>query len=127
LANTVIRAGIAYTFYIVPYFMPTIRKLDKNIITLQKKICGLPICTPNVATQSPYDLFGLEAFSIKNAYLTCIGKQLQNALKKKGRLGKIYNGRTNYVLAKYGGALTPKGPGVFFIKIASKQPLFKAR
>jgi hypothetical protein len=23
--------------------------------------------------------------------------------------------------------LTPKGPGVFFIKIASKQPLFQAR
>jgi hypothetical protein len=85
--------------------MPTIKKLDKKIFTLQKKICSLPICTPNVATQLPHDLFGLEAFSIKNAYLTCIGEQLRNALNDTGRLEKIYIGLTNYILAKHGGAL----------------------
>jgi hypothetical protein len=105
MANTVIRAGIAYTFYAMPYSMPTIKKLDKKIFALQKKICGLPICTPNVVTQLPHDLFGLEAFSIKNAYLTCIGEQLRNALNDKGRLGKIYIGLTNYILAKHVSAL----------------------
>jgi hypothetical protein len=64
MANLVIRAGIAYTFYVVPYSMPTITKLDKKILTLRKKICGLPICTPNIATQLPHNLFGLEAFSL---------------------------------------------------------------
>jgi hypothetical protein len=68
MVNTVICAGITYIFYAVPYSMPTIKKLDKKIISLQKKICGLPMCTPNVATQLPHDLFGLEAFSIPHMY-----------------------------------------------------------
>jgi hypothetical protein len=72
MVNPIIRARIAYTFYVVPYSMPTIKKLDKKIISLQKKICGLPLCTPNIATQLPRVLFGLDTFSIKNAYLTCI-------------------------------------------------------
>ena len=42
MADTVIRAGIAYSFYIVPYSLPAIKKLDKNIIALHKTICGLP-------------------------------------------------------------------------------------
>jgi hypothetical protein len=43
----------------------------------------------------------MEAFSLKYAYLRCIGEQLQNALNDKGRLGSIYIGLTNYVLAKH--------------------------
>jgi hypothetical protein len=105
MINTVIRAGIAYSFYAVPYSMPTIIKLDKKIIALYKKIYTLPSCTPNIATQLPHNLFGMEAFSIKNAYLRCIGEQLLHALNDTGRLGKIYIGLTNYILAKYGGAL----------------------
>jgi hypothetical protein len=74
MVDTVIRAGIAYSFYAVPYSLPTILKLDKKIISLQKKICGLPNCTSNIITQLPQYLFGMEAFSIKNAYLRCIGE-----------------------------------------------------
>jgi len=51
-----------------------------------------------------YELFGLEAFSLKNAYLRCIGKQLMNALNDLGRLGIIYKGLIHHILAKYGGA-----------------------
>lgn len=80
MVDTVIRAGIAYSFYAVPYSLPTIKKLDKKIIAIQKKICALPKCTPNVITQLPHDVFGIEAFSLKNAYLRCIGEQLRNAL-----------------------------------------------
>ena len=40
----------------------------------------------------------------KNAYLRCIGEQLQNALDDKGRLGKIYIGLLLSILAKYGGS-----------------------
>jgi hypothetical protein len=47
----------------------------------------------------------MEVFSLKNAYLTCIGEQLQNALNDTGHLGKIYTGFSNYILAKYGGSL----------------------
>jgi hypothetical protein len=50
MANTIIHVGIAYSFYVVPYSMPTLRKLDKKIIALHKKIFGLPLCTPNITT-----------------------------------------------------------------------------
>ena len=69
MVDTVIRAGIAYSFYAVPYSIPTIKKLDKKIIGIPKAICGLHKCTANIITQLPHDLFGLEAFSLKNAYL----------------------------------------------------------
>ena len=103
MVDTVIRAGIAYSFYVVPYSLPAIKKLDKKIIAIQKKICGLSNCTPNIVTQLPHDMFGIEAFSLKNAYLRCIGEQRRNALNDRGRLGKIYRGLTHYILAKYGG------------------------
>ena len=104
MADTVIRAGIAYSFYAVPYSIPAIKKLDKKIIALHKTICGLPKSTSNIATQLPHDLFGIEAFSLQNAYLRCIGEQLQNALNDKDRLGKIYYGLTQFILAKFGGS-----------------------
>jgi hypothetical protein len=36
MVDTVIRLGIAYSFYAIPYSMPNITKLDKKIIGLQK-------------------------------------------------------------------------------------------
>ena len=101
MANTVIRAGIAYNFYAVPYSIPTIKKLDENIITLYKTICGIPKCTSNIATQLPHNLFGIEAFSLQNAYIRCIGEQIQNALNDQGRIGKIHAGCIQSILAKY--------------------------
>jgi hypothetical protein len=105
MVDTIICAGIAYSFYAVPYSIPSIIKLDKKLISLQKKICGLPNCTPNITAQLPHNLFGIEAFSIKNTYLRCIGEQLINAPNDKGQLGIIYRGLTYYILAIYGGAL----------------------
>ena len=58
MIDTVIRAGIAYSFYAVPFSLPGIIKLDKKIIAIQKKICGFPKCTPNMVTQLPHELFG---------------------------------------------------------------------
>jgi hypothetical protein len=104
MVDTVIRAGIAYSFYAVPYSLLIIKKLDKKIISIQKTICGLPKCTANVITQLPHELFGLEAFSLKNVYLRCIGEQLRNALNDQGRLGIIYKGLIHHILARYGGA-----------------------
>jgi hypothetical protein len=94
MVDTVIRPGIAYNFYVVPYSMPNITKLDKKIIGLQKTICGLPRSTPNITIQLPHDQYGLDAHSLKTEYLTCIGKQLRNALNDLGRLGTIYKGLT---------------------------------
>jgi hypothetical protein len=104
MVDTVIRPGITYNFYVVPYSMPNITKLDKKIIGLQKTICGLPKSTPNITTQLPHDQYGLDAHSLKIEYLTCIGKQLRNALNDPGRLGIIYKGLTNHIFAKYGGS-----------------------
>ena len=104
MADTVIRAGIAYSFYAVPYSIPAIKQLDKKIIAVYKTICGIPKCTSNIATQLPHNLFGIEAFSLQNAYLRCIGEQLQNAHNDKGRFGKIYTGLLQFILAKYGGS-----------------------
>ena len=64
----------------------------------------LPKCTTNVITQLPHELFGLEAFSLKNAYLRCNSEQLRNALHDPGRLGIIYKGLIQHILAKHGGA-----------------------
>ena len=104
MIDTVIRTGIAYSFYVVLYSLPTIKILDKKIIGIQKAICGLPKCTANIITQLPHELFGLEAFSLKNAYIRCIGEQLRNALNDTGRLGIIYKGLIQHILAKHGGA-----------------------
>jgi hypothetical protein len=105
MTNIVIRAGIAYSFYVVPYSLPALKKLDKKLIALQKKICGLPNWTPNITTQLPHGSFGMQAFSLQNAYLRCIGTQLKEALNDTGKLGIIYRGLTHFILATYGGAL----------------------
>ena len=65
MIDIVTRAGIAYSFYAIPYSLPTIIKLDKKIIAIQKRICGLSKCIPNIVTQLPHDMFGIEAFSLK--------------------------------------------------------------
>jgi hypothetical protein len=104
MLDTAIWAGVTYSFYTVPYSM-LFKKLDKKLYVLQKKICGLPNCTPSVATQLLHDLFGMGAFSFKTAYLRCIGEQLKHALNDKGQIGKIYTGLINYLLPKFGGAL----------------------
>jgi hypothetical protein len=84
--------------------MPNITKLDKKIIGLQKTICGLPRSTPNITIKLPYDQYGLDEHSLKTEYLPCIEKQLRNVLNDPGRLGTIYKGLTNHILAKYGGS-----------------------
>jgi hypothetical protein len=48
-----------------PYSIPSIIKLDKKILTLHKRIRGLPNCISNVIAHLPYNLFGMEAFSLK--------------------------------------------------------------
>lgn len=106
MLDTVIRAGIAYSFYGVPFSLPTIIKLDKKLISLQKKLCGLPNFTPNVDIQLPHHMFGIKAFSLKNAYLRCIGEQLRHAQNDSDKLGIIYRGLTHFILAKYGGVKT---------------------
>ena len=82
--------------------MPNITKLAKKIIGLQKTICGLPKSTLNITTKLPHDQYGLDAHSLKTEYLTCIGKQLRNALNNLRRLGIIYEGLINHIFAKYG-------------------------
>jgi hypothetical protein len=47
----------------------------------------------------------MEAFSLKTTYLRCSGEQLKRPLNDKGRIGKIYVGLINYLLAKFGEAL----------------------
>ena len=102
MVDTLLKLGIAYSFYIVPYSMLNIAKFDQKIIALQKAICRLPKSTPNITTKLPHDQFGLNVHSLKTEYLTCIGKQLCNALNDPRRLGIIYIGLTNHILAKYG-------------------------
>ena len=106
MVDTIIRPGIAYSFYAVPYSMPNIAKLDQKIIALQNAICSFPKSTPNITMRLPHDEFGLNALSLTTltVYLTCIGKQLRNALNDPRRLGTIYIGLTNYILAKYSGS-----------------------
>ena len=104
ITESVTQAGIAYGFYVVAFLLSTINKLDKIITRLHKSIFGIPRNTPNVTTQLPYENFGLGAFSLRNAYLRCIGEQLRDVLNDPGKLGTIYQGLTKYITAKIGGA-----------------------
>jgi hypothetical protein len=105
MTDTVIHAGITCSFYVIPYYLSAIKKLDKKIIALQKKICGLPNCIPNVTTQLLHKLFDMQAFSLKIAYIRCIGEQLKDAFNDTGKLGTIYRGVIHFILAKSGGVL----------------------
>ena len=80
MANTVIKAGIAYSFNVVSYSILSNKELEKKITPLQKIIYGLPNCTPKISIKLPQKLFGMQAFSLKNAYLQCIGLQPRDAL-----------------------------------------------
>jgi len=80
MVDTAIKGGITYNFYAILYSLPIIKKLDKKIIGIQKNICGLPKCIANVIAQLPFEYFGLEAFSLKNAYLCCI--RIENILER---------------------------------------------
>ena len=51
MTDSVIRVGIAYSFYIVAFSLPTINKLNKILIRFQKDICGLSKSSPNVMIQ----------------------------------------------------------------------------
>lgn len=104
MVDTVIRAGIAYSFYAVPYSLPTIKKTrQKNHWDPKNNLWTAQMhsqCHYTVATW----LIWTWGFFFKNTYLRCIGEQLRNALNDPGRLGKIYQGLIQYILAKYGGA-----------------------
>ena len=104
MIDIVIRPGVAYSFYAVSYSTSTIKKLDNKILPAQKTACGLPKCLSNITIQLPHELYGLDAFSLKNDYLRCISEQLLNALNDKGTLGTIYKGLLHLILAKYGGS-----------------------
>jgi hypothetical protein len=103
MIEAILKAGIAYSFYAVAFSIPTINKLDKTFIRLQKSIYGHLKCAPNIMTQLPTKMFILGAFSLKNAYLKCIGEQFRNAFNDPGKLGDIYQGLTNHILAQNGG------------------------
>ena len=107
ILELVIQASIAYGFYAIAFFLLTIHKLDKIIIKLQKSICGLSKSFSNVTTQLPYNLFGLNAFSLRKSYLRCIGEQLRDILNDPGILGSIYQGLTNYIFSFFGGFKNP--------------------
>ena len=66
ITKSVIRASIAYGFYVVAFCPPTIEQLDDKLITLQKSICDISNSVPNITTQLLHDLFGLNVFSLKN-------------------------------------------------------------
>ena len=74
------------------------------MIAIPKIICGLPKCTQNIVTQLPHYMFGIQACSLHNAYLRCIGQELRNVQNDKGELRIIYTGLTYFILAKHGGA-----------------------
>jgi hypothetical protein len=97
---------VQYSFHAAPFSIPDIKKLDKKLISLTKKVYGLPQSTPNIAVQLPYEMFGMQATSFLTSYARTLGDQLTQALNDKGQLGKIYKGLVQNIIAKNGGATT---------------------
>ena len=59
MIDTVIRPGVAYNFYAVPYLTSAIKKLDRKILGAQKTKCGFLKCLSNITTQLLHNLYGL--------------------------------------------------------------------
>ena len=103
MVDTIIRANIFCSFYVVLYSLLSIKKLDRKVIALPKVMYGLPISMSSDVTQLPHDI-DTKTLPPKNVYMRCIGEQLVNALNDKGTLGRIYKGLLQHTLAKDGGA-----------------------
>ena len=88
MLNIVLRPGMQYSFHAAPFSIPDIKKLDKKLISLTKKVYGLPQSTPNIIVQLPYKMFGMQATSFLTSYVRTLGDQLTQALNDKGQLGK---------------------------------------
>ena len=87
------------------YFFHTTksRKLDKHIIKLYKNFCGMPNSTLNIITHLRHEMFGIEAFSLINAYPQYIEEQLSDALNDSSILETIYQGLIDFIIAKHNG------------------------
>ena len=103
MTDLVIQARIAYALYAVPLSYNAIKKSDKHIIKLYRSFYDLPNNMPNITIQLPHQMFGIEAFSLTNANLKCIGEQLRDAFNNPRTLGTIYQGLTHFIIAKHGG------------------------
>ena len=73
MVDTIIRADIPWSFYVVLYSLPSIQKLDGIVIALPKTMYDLPISMSNDVTQLPQDI-DIEALSPKHVYIKCIGE-----------------------------------------------------
>lgn len=60
ILNTLMNPRIAYTYYVVPFSNPNIRKLDKLLSKLTKEICNLPKSTANILTRRSHKDFGIK-------------------------------------------------------------------
>ena len=62
------------------------------------------LIAPNIVIQFSHDMFGIEAFLLKNIYLQCIEEQFCNAINDVRKIKIIYKGLIHSILAKHGGA-----------------------
>lgn len=90
--NTIIKLGIAYAYYTVIFSKPYIKKLDRIMSKLIKKICNLPKSTSNILTHPSHEDFGINTTSFLPDYINCIRQQLIQALNDQCQLDNIYQG-----------------------------------
>lgn len=103
--NTVIKLGIAYIYYGVPFTKPYTRKVNKILSKLTKNVCKIQISTTNILTHLNTKNFGINATFVLPNYLTCISKQLIQALNDPRTQGKVYQWLTKCIVTKDGGSL----------------------
>lgn len=99
------RLGITYAYYGVSFSKPDTRTVYKILNNLTRIICKIPILTANILTHLDIKDLGINTTSILPNYLTCISKQLAQALNEPWQLRKVYQGLTKYIATKYDGSL----------------------
>ena len=104
MVNTVIRAGIAYSFYAVSYSIPSIKKLKKKNYWIPKNNLWSTQMLNKHNNQLPHDFVWTRNLLTKNAYLRCISEQLRNAFNDPDTLDTIYKWLIQHIFVKYGGA-----------------------
>jgi hypothetical protein len=85
-----------------------IQTLSNTIAMSAKRICGLPLSTPNIFSHLPHEAYGLNIPHLQDSYISLAGDLLMDRLEDEGDLGTTTRKLIRAYIEKRGGALHNK-------------------
>eukprot|EP00249_Psilotum_nudum_P025023 c29352_g1_i1 orf=1-1104(-) len=107
MLNTVILPFIEYTYVSSPYSLAQLQNLERKLISLAKRMCHLPISTPNVVIQSPQHSYGAGIEGLLVGYSRTLATELHDNLNDQGRLGRTSRGLLHALIDNIGPLSNP--------------------